>query len=188
MATLSLPRRHKIDVDAYHRMAEAGILAPDARVELVDGEILDMVPIGSEHGGRTGRLHQCLLLALAGKAFVTASSPLRIDDFNEPEPDILVLRQRADDYIDAHPTPADVLLAVEVANSSRPFDRTVKAELYARAGVREYWIVDLVERCVEVCRGPSPDGGWASREPVRAGTVTIAALPEGTVDVDALFA
>ncbi len=158
MAPPSLPRRHKIDVDAYHRMAEAGILAPDARVELIDGAILDMVPIGSEHGGRTARLHQRLVLALAGKAFVTASSPLRIDDFNEPEPDLLVLRPRADDYIEALPTPADVLLVVEAAKTSRPFDRTVKADLYARAGVPEYWIVDLVERCVEVCRGPGPEG------------------------------
>ena len=187
MATLSLPRRHKIDVDAYHRMAEVGILPPDVRVELIEGEVLDMVPIGSEHAGRTGRLQRRLIATLQQVAIVTASSPLRIDAWNEPEPDILVLRPRADDYIEALPTPADVLLVVEVAKASRDFDRTVKAELYARAGVPEYWIVDLVDRCVEVCRGPGAEG-WASRERVHAGALAINALPQGAIEVDALFA
>jgi Uma2 family endonuclease len=187
MITTKLPARRKIDVDAYHRMAEAGIFAPDERVELIDGEILQMVPIGSEHGSVTSALVQRFVLALRDEAFVTGSMPLRLDALNEPEPDVLVLRSRADRYRDELPGPADVLLVVEVAKSSLDYDRSVKAPLYAAAGVGELWIVDLVNRRVEVRREPSADG-YRRVEAHTEGTLASAALDAARVDLDDLFA
>jgi Uma2 family endonuclease len=187
MSTTTLPARRKIDVDAYHRMAEAGILAPDERVELIDGEILQMVPIGSEHGSVTSSLVQRFVLALRERAFVTGSMPLRLDALNEPEPDVLVLRPRSDRYRDALPGPADVLLVVEVAKSSLDYDRRVKAPLYAAAGVAELWIVDLVNRRIEVHREPGADG-YGRIDAHATGTLAPAALAMARVDVDELFA
>ncbi|NBB68980.1 MAG: Uma2 family endonuclease [Alphaproteobacteria bacterium] len=186
-ATTTLPTRRKLDVDAYHRMAEVGIFAPDERIELIDGEIYQMVPIGSEHGGVTSSLVQRFVLALRERAFVTGSMPLRLDALNEPEPDVLLLRPRADRYRDALPGPADVLLVVEVAKSSLDYDRTVKAPLYARAGVAELWIVDLVNRRIEVHREPGAHG-YGRIDAYATGTLAPAALAEASVDVDDLFA
>ena len=187
MSTTTLPTRRKLDVDAYHRMAEVGIFGADERVELIDGEIYQMVPIGSEHGSVTSSLVQRFVLALRERAFVTGSMPLRLDRLNEPEPDVLLLRPRADRYRDALPGPADVLLVVEVAKSSLDYDRTVKAPLYARAGVAELWIVDLRSRAVEVATAPGA-AGFTVQECVTHGAVSPRALPDVAIDLAALFA
>lgn len=159
MTTPALPVRRKIDVESYHRLGEAGILHPDERVELVEGDIVARVPIGREHGGTTAAIHLRLARALDdAQAFVTATHPLRIERFNEPQPDLLILRPRADGYPAANPTPGDVLLVIEVAQSSLDDDRGFKSPLYARAHVPALWIVDLAGRAIEVHRGPSADG------------------------------
>lgn len=186
MAIRSLPARRPIDVAAYYRMVEVGILGPEDRVELIGGEIIDMVPIGSDHACTTGDLVRKLTLALGDAALVTGSSPLRIDDYNEPEPDVLVLRWRDDRYRSALPGPADVLLLLEVANTSLAFDRTTKAALYAAAGVADYWIVDLAGRSVEVCREPGP-AGFANRARIATGSVAPLAFPDLALDVADLF-
>jgi len=186
MSTTTLPRRRKLDVEAYHRMAEVGIFAPDERVELIDGEIVEMVPIGSEHAAAVVRLNRLFDPAhLQGRATVAVPSPLRLDAANEPVPDVMLLRPRADDYAGELPGPSDVLLVVEVAKSSLDYDRSVKAPLYARAG--ELWIVDLVNRRVAVHREPGPDG-YGRIDAHATGLVAPAALPAATVDVAALFA
>ncbi len=187
MATTTPPARRKLDVEAYHRMAEVGIFAPDERVELIDGEILQRVPIGSEHGSVTSSLVQCFVLALRDRAFVTGSMPLRLDALNEPEPDVLILQPRADRYRDALPRPADVLLVVEVAKSSLDYDRSVKAPLYARSGVRKFWIVDSVGRRIEVHREPGADG-YGRIELDATGTLAPAAPTMASLDVEDLFA
>ena len=179
MSTTTLPRRRKLDVEAYHRMAEVGIFAPDERVELIDGEIVEMVPIGSEHASVTSSLVQRFVLAVGDAAFVTGSMPLRLDPMNEPEPDVLILRPRADRYRTALPGPGDVLLVVEVANSSLDYDRAVKAPLYAAAGVPEFWLVDLVHAGVEVHRAPA-DGVYDRVERATVGELAPAALPVAT--------
>ena len=187
MATQMLPVRRKIDVQTFHRMGETRLLGPDERVELIDGDIVEMVPIGSEHAGTTAAIHLRLVRALDdAAAFVTATHPLHIDRFNEPQPDILVLRPRGDGYRAAHPSPADVLWLIEVAASSFDYDRGFKSRLYAAAGVPELWIVDLGGRAVEVHRRPAPDG-YAQRTVHRTGALCPEALPAFAVDIAAIF-
>ncbi len=150
--------RRKFDVRDYYRLAEAGILHEDDRVELIEGEIIEMVPIGSGHSGAVNGLTYALVTAAGRRAVVTVQNPLRLSDHSEPVPDVLLLKPRADFYRGEHPTAADVLLLIEVAQSSLRYDRGVKLPLYARHGVPEVWILDLAGRAVEVHRDPKPEG------------------------------
>lgn len=170
-------RRHKIDVREYYRMAEVGILTRDDRVELIEGEIVDMVPIGSPHSGAVNSLLGRLAVAAGDRATVTAQSPLRLSDSSEPQPDFMLLKPRTDFYRKAHPTPADVLLLVEVAQSSLAYDRKVKLPLYARHGVPEVWIVNIGEGVVEVYRDPKDDAYRAVARAARGDMLEPAALP-----------
>lgn len=181
------PARHRLDVNDYYRMAEVGILKRDDRVELIDGEIIDLNPIGSPHAAITNRLARLLIRALEDQtALVTVQTPLRLDAFNEPEPDLMLLRPRADDYRTAHPNGTDVLLLLEVSDSSLASDRGMKLALYAKFGVPEVWIVDLAGNAVEVFRQPR-DGTYASRDRRDSGTLASALLPGVMLDVAALF-
>ncbi|NOG72564.1 Uma2 family endonuclease [Roseicella sp. DB1501] len=170
-------RRHKLDIRGYYRMAEAGILTRDDRVELIEGEIVDMVPIGSPHSAAVNGLIAVLASAVQGRATVTAQSPLRLSDASEPRPDFMLLKPRADVYRSAHPTPADVLLLVEVAQSSLAYDRQVKLPLYARHKVPEVWIVNLGEDVVEVYREPKDEAYLATTLAARGDMLEPAALP-----------
>ena len=181
------PARRRFDVDAYHRMAVTGILSPEDRVELIDGEIVEMAPIGSAHGGTTNRLTRLVAQAVAdGRVLVSVQGPLRLDARNEPQTDLMLLRPRADDYMTSHPTAADVLLLVEVADSSLAWDRGPKLALYARHGVAEVWIVDLTGRAVEVCRQPGPQG-YAEKHAVVTGELTPTLAPTLRIDVPTLL-
>jgi Uma2 family endonuclease len=144
----------RFTVDEYYRMAEAGILGPGERVELIEGEIIQVAAIGSRHAGCVKRLIRLLVRGVGDRGLVQAQDPVRLDDVSEPEPDIALLRPRADDYTSAHPGPEDVLLIIEVADTTTAFDREVKGPLYAAAGIREYWLVDLDADRVEVFRDP----------------------------------
>jgi len=182
------PARHRLDVDAYYKMAEAGILTHDDRVELIDGEIIDMNPIGSPHAAVTNRLARLLNRTVAdATALVSVQSPLRLDDFNEPEPDVMLLLPRADDYRASHPSTADVHLLVEVSDSSLTYDRGTKLALYANFGVPEVWIVDLVGAAVEVFRQPK-EGAYSSRERRTSGALAPGLVPGIVIDVAALLA
>ena len=149
--------RRPFTVAEYHRMGEAGILSEADRVELIEGELVAMSPVGSRHVGTVHALNQLLVDAVRGRGLVSVQSPIRLDDRSEPEPDVAVLRPRADYYRTALPRPPDVLLVIEVSDSTLAYDRTVKAPLYAVHGLPEYWIVDLVGQKVEVHR--KPEGG-----------------------------
>jgi Uma2 family endonuclease len=182
------PARHRLDVDAYYKMAEAGILTRDDRVELIDGEIIDMNPIGSPHAGKTNRLARLFAKAAAdGHVLTSVQNPLRLDAYNEPEPDLMLLRPRADDYQANHPGAADVLLLIEVSDSSLAYDRGAKLALYARFGVVEVWIIDIAGAAVEIYRGPK-EGGYASQERRTAGSLTPDLVPSVAIDVAALLA
>ena len=164
-------------------MAEAGILSDPHRVELIHGEIIDMAAIGSPHAAITNRLARHFARALRDDvALVAVQSPLRLDAYNEPEPDVMLLRPRADGYRASHPGAADVLLLVEVSESSLAYDRNIKLALYARFGVPEVWIVDIRGGAVEAYRNPKDDE-YAWRERFAAGPLSPALVPELTIDV-----
>ena len=126
---------YRFTVDDYYRMGEVGILPPDVRVELVDGEIKQMPPIHPPHASIVHRLNAVLARKLHGKVVVGIQSPIRLDDFNEPQPDVTVLRFQDDYYGSHHPTPADVMLAIEVADTSLRYDRDEKMPRYGAAGI-----------------------------------------------------
>jgi Uma2 family endonuclease len=147
--------RRRFTIEEYYLMAKAGILGEDDRVELIDGEIVEMAPIGSYHASRVKRLIQLLSQQVGSRAIVSAQDPVRLAEHSEPQPDIALLRPRDDFYASAHPGPADVLLIIEVADTSADYVRQVKAPLYARAGIPEYWLVDLAGQRIEVYRDPS---------------------------------
>jgi Uma2 family endonuclease len=129
--------------DEYYRMAEAGILHEDDRVELIDGEIIEMSPIGSKHAACVDRIGKLLERRIGDTTIIRVQGPIRLNDASEPQPDIAVLHLRADYYADALPTPADVLLVVEVADTSLSYDQQVKLPCYAGTGIAEVWIVDV---------------------------------------------
>jgi hypothetical protein len=186
MASVLQHTRRKLDVDSVYDLLKAGRIGPEERVELVEGELLTVPAIGSRHASATSRLIERLFEATDRTAvLVTGSMPLRLDRFNELEPDVLVLRRRADAFAASHPTPADTLLVVEVADTTRSFDLGRKAALYARFGVAESWVVDLVARHVRVHRDPQGDT-YAHVEPLAAGALTPRALPGVAMDVAAV--
>jgi Uma2 family endonuclease len=147
--------KHTFTVAEYERMGEAGILSENDRVELVEGEIINMSPIGERHAACVGRLTQLLVLLLQRTAILWVQNPIRLDDYSEPQPDVAVLRPRDDFYGNSLPTPGDVLLLIEVSDSTLEYDRQIKLPLYARAGVPEVWVVNLGEEVVETYSQPS---------------------------------
>ncbi len=164
--------RRQFTVDEYERMGAAGILAEDDRVELLDGEIVEMTPIGPRHASCVDRLNRLLVIGLGDRAIVRVQNPARVAFRSQPQPDLLLARPRSDFYALSHPTPDDILLVVEVAETSGAFDRDVKAPLYARAGIRELWVVDGTSAEVVVHRGPV-SGRYADVRTVgRGGQVT----------------
>ena len=168
-------------------MAETGVLHPDARVELLDGEITDMSPIGPFHGGVTKFLNQLFTAAAKGRWTMAVQDPVQLDDHSEPEPDLMLLKPSADFYRHRHPRPEDVFLLVEIADSSLERDQAEKLPAYARAGIAEYWIVDLNEQTIEVYRQPN-FAGYAEKATLREGDkASPQAFPDALVDVAELL-
>lgn len=147
-------KKQLFTVEDYYKMAEVGILPPDARVELINGEIITMSPIKSNHAGHVRRISTLFNDILKGLAIIDVQNPIRINQYSEPEPDIAILKLSPDFYTAAHPTPKDVYLLIEVADTSVRYDREVKLPLYANAGIVEVWIVNLKKRCIEIYRDP----------------------------------
>jgi Uma2 family endonuclease len=181
------PRTHLLNVDEYYKMAQAGVLAPDARVELIEGVIVDMAPIGSLHGGVVNYLTKVLTAAVGDRGIVSVQSAVRLSWRSEPQPDFAILKPRADYYRSAHPTPADVLLIIEVSDSTLAFDRGPKLALYARHAIPEVWVVDLLHNQLHCMREPAGEG--YAVEVSLEGTVQVApaALPDVQIDVAKLF-
>ena len=162
----------------YHRIAESGVLTEDDRVELIDGEILEMSPIGRKHAACVDRLAQLFFSRVGGRAIVRVQNPIELSEHAEPQPDLALLRPRADFYAAGHPGPEDILLVVEVADSSVEFDRQVKAPLYARSGIPELWLVDLDRDHIEVYRDPTSDGYGTTRVLRRDDAISPSAFPD----------
>jgi Uma2 family endonuclease len=173
----------RFTVDQYDRMVELRILTEDDRVELIRGEIVAKMPNWPRHAGITKRLIRLLIPLLQGRAILAVQDPIRLLD-SEPEPDVAILRPGPDDYASRHPTPPDVFVLIEVADSSLDRDRDWKGPLYAENGVSEYWIIDVDSATVLVHRDPQPDGTWAAVTTRRRGdTLDVAALPGVSVAV-----
>ena len=179
--------RRVLTVAEYHRMAEAGILTERDRVELIEGELIAMSPIGSEHSGTVNALNRTLVRAVGDRAIVAVQNPVQLDDLSEPEPDFALLKPRDDDYRRATPHPHEVLLIIEVADTSLAYDRAVKRSLYARHGIPEFWIVNLAAKQVEVCRSPTGEQYASVSHVGREAVLEPQLLPGATIPVSALL-
>lgn len=186
MATQA-PTRRRFTVDDYHRMGETGILSKDDRVELIDGEIVQMTPIGGRHAACVNELNRLLVLAAGEDAVVSPQNSVRLGEFYEPQPDLMVIRPRAAYREGELPGPADVLLLIEISDTSLSYDRGVKLPIYARSGIPEVWIVDLAGRALERHTDPS-EAGFAAVERVE-GSATLESLawPGLVLSPDALL-
>ena len=174
-------------VDEYYRMAEAGILTSEDRVELIDGEIIKMSPIGSRHLAHVNRATRLFTLAFGNRVVVSVQNPLQLSNYTEPEPDIVLLKPRSDDYAAKKPVAEDALLVVEVAETTLAFDRKIKLPRYAAAGVPEVWIEDLENDSLLVYRDPVSDKYKMAMIHSRNESVSILALPDITFAVQELF-
>lgn len=181
------PRKRRFTVAEYYRMAEVGILRPEERVELIEGEIIVMPPIGPGHSGEVNRLNHRFSHPDNHRFIVHVQNPVQLGDGSELEPDVALLSYRDDYYGSAHPTPADVLLVIEVADSSLEYDRGVKAHLYGRAGVPETWVKNLPEDCIERFTEPGPEGYSQHSVHHRGETLAPVSLPDLELPVDELL-
>ena len=145
-------------VEEYHRMAEAGIFEPGERVELLEGKIIWMIAKGTAHRSAVGRTDYLLKTSLLNRAYVAIQDPVKLNERSEPEPDIAVVKIDPLDYADHHPTPAEIYLIIEVADSSLKLDTEVKAQAYSQAGIKDYWVLDVVNRELIILRNPTDTG------------------------------
>jgi Uma2 family endonuclease len=172
-------RRHRFTVEEYHRMGEAGILTADHRVELIEGEIVEMTPLGAVHASVVARLVSVLVPRLTGRAIVWPQNPLvMVRQASEFQPDLALLRPKPDFYASGNPVPSDALLVIEVMDTSVAKDWRVKLRIYARAGVAEFWLIDVNGAAVEVCRRPTGDDYAERRIIGREGSVAPRAFPD----------
>ncbi len=175
------------DVEEYHRLADAGILSEDDRVELVTGEVVEMSPIGSHHAACVRALQELVQEKLRRTAQVSVQNPIQLDEHSEPQPDVALLKPRKDRYAHAHPKPADVLLVIEVADTSIEYDRSVKLPLYAHAEIPEAWLVDLNQQLIQAFSAPR-SGQYQTSFQFRSGeTITSTSLPSLTLGVDEIL-
>ena len=167
-------------------MAEAGIFGEDDPVELIAGEIITQMPIGTSHASMVNRLNQLFTSLARGRCIVSVQNPIALDPFSEPQPDLALLRPRPDFYASEHPTPKDIMLIGEVADTTLAFDREEKIPLYAAAGIPEVWLVDLVDKSLRVYRGLE-HGAYTDVARHRAGgSIDVPGLPDGQLAVSEL--
>ncbi len=181
------PATHRFSVADYHRMGEAGILDEDDRVELLEGQVVEMAPIGPGHADRVDRLIELFVLSFSEVAFVRSQNPILLDPYSEPQPDLALVRRRPGGYAAHHPTPEDVLLLVEVSEGSAPSDRRRKVPLYARHGIPEVWLVSLPEQTVTLYRDPAPAGYRAEQVLGRGDRIAPLSFPDRELDVSSIL-
>ena len=181
------PTRRRFTVAEYYAMAEAGILAPDERVELLDGDVIAMPPIGDWHASRAILFTNTFPPQLQGRAIVSIQNPVRLNDGSEPQPDVMLLRWRDDFYRDGHPAPADVLLLIEVSDSSVDFDRNEKLSAYAAAVIPEVWIVNRPDHRIESYADPAGDEYATVRHYGDGESIAPEAFPDIALQVDQII-
>ncbi|HEX5000424.1 MAG TPA: Uma2 family endonuclease [Terriglobia bacterium] len=183
----TLIQRRRFTTEDYHRMGDAGILRSGDRVELIDGEIVAMSPIGNPHNAAVDRATRAMVRAAGDTAIVRVQGSVLLDRFNEPQPDIVLLKPRDDFYRERAAGPADIILIVEVADSSLAYDHRLKTRLYADAGIAEYWLGDISGERVFVSAVPRPGAYETVRQLRRGDTVSPSALPSCAISVDDLL-
>ncbi len=177
-------QRWLFTVQEYHLMSEAGVFGKDDRVELIEGEIIQMAAIGTRHASCVKRLNRRFSIIPEEIAILGVQDPIQLTERTEPQPDVVLLKFRADYYETAHPTPSEVLLLVEVADSTVNYDRDVKVPKYARSGIQEVWLWDLEANCLEVYRDPTANGYTSIQKFERGEIVSSLAFPDFQVSVD----
>jgi len=187
MSAVFTPSRYKLSIEDYHKLGDAGILDEDSRIELIEGDLIEMAPIGVSHMRCVNRLNRLLIHAVGDAAIVSVQNPVTLPPRSEPQPDFALLRPGADSA-DHVPLAADVHLIVEVADTTLNYDRRTKLPLYARAGIIEVWIVDVQGQTIEAFSGPSDAGYGRSAVYRRGESVTPTQLPAATIRVDDVFA
>ncbi len=180
--------RHRITVDDYHRMAEAGILNEDSRVELIEGVLIDMAPIGISHHSAVDRLNRLLVQSTGENAIIRVQGSFRLSNFTEPQPDLIVLKPREDFYSSRVATGDDTLLVIEVSDTTLKYDRHVKMPLYARYGIPEAWIVDLENGLLHCFRALKEEVYTEVTSTAQPGILTVPGVAETTVDLTQLLA
>jgi Uma2 family endonuclease len=176
-------RKHLTNIHEWRKLGEANIFPPESRLELINGEIIEMAPIGPNHAGHLKRINSLLTILLAGKAIVSIQDPLQLGDLSEPEPDFMLLKPNPDFYSSRHPVVDDVLLLVEVADSSLNFDQNQKLRLYAIHNIPEYWLLNLIDNCLEVYRKPKGEVFAEKTTLYRGDNITLSQLPKITIQI-----
>lgn len=187
MSAVFTPRRYKLTVDDYHKLGDAGILSEDSRVELLEGELIEMAPIGGTHMAVVNRLTRLLVLAVGDLGVVSVQNPVRLPPYSEPQPDFAILRPTATGAPATVPESKDVLLLIEAADTTLTYDRNTKLPLYAKGGIAESWLVNIASESLEVFREPSMDGYLKRIEADRGASVAPLALPSLRIAVNEIF-
>jgi Uma2 family endonuclease len=187
MSFVAERKRARISVELYQKMVATGDLTKNDRVELIDGDLLAMAPIGAKHAALSVRITKAFILGLGDSAEVAIAGPLNLGGFSEPQPDVVLLRPRTD-YALRIPEPPDAMLVVEISDSTLGFDQTTKLALYARHGIEEYWIVDVAAERIHIYRDPV--GADYAERLEASGTAVISprSLPQLRLTVQDLFA
>lgn len=186
MSSVLVPSRVRLTVEQFHEMGRAGIFTDGSRVELIEGALIDMAPIGSLHASVVSTLS--MTLATYGElAIISPQNPVSLPPYDEPQPDIALLKVTPDRYRDALPTATDVLLIIEVADTTLQYDRTVKLPLYAKHGIPEVWIVNLPDRVLELYREPEDESYRVRLERTADDKVSPAGMPSVELELRSLW-
>lgn len=184
--SVQIVRRH-FNVIEYYRMAAAGVFSEDDRVELIEGEIVEMNPIGSRHAACVGRLTKLLERLAGDRSIVWVQNPVQVNDYSEPLPDVTLLKPRDDFYARANPQAGDVFLIIEVADSSVEYDRDIKLPLYAEAGIPEVWLINLPKETIEIYTQPLDDAYREAHMIKRGESLVAKSIPSLTIDANAIL-
>ena len=183
VSTEGFYKKHLTNLAEWKKLGEANIFPPGSRLELINGEIIEMAPIGSNHSGHINRLTQLLVQLVSNQAIVSVQNPVQLSNLSEPEPDLMLLKPSPDFYSSEHPNASHVLLLIEVADSSLKFDQNQKLRLYALHNIPEYWLLNINDACLEVYRQPH-DGVYAEKTTLRSGDkITLSQLEKISIEI-----
>ena len=184
---LKTPIKHRFTVEQYYKMAEVGILGVEQRTELIEGEVIEMSPIGAKHSACLSKLADVLRDRTRKRALVRQQNPICLSDRSEPQPDVAVVKERQDYYAESHPLPSEIILLIEVSDSTLKYDRDVKIPLYAKVGISELWIANLEAQVFEVYRQPSETGYQQVQIYGKGEVINLQMLPDVAIAVNEIM-